>query len=126
MSMQETRPIEPLSQKNRMFFLKEEVFKKVEALAKRENEPLEIVVTKALRAYEAALEAETRVVNTGHTVSEIMAIVGKIGGAPVLFTPSFAFGGITLACREEDNVWELANEAWQISPTSEVLVEKWY
>lgn len=125
--MQETRPYESL---HRMFFLKEDVFEKLEALAKREKQSLEAVVTQALCAYEAELErqcqkiSKTEAAGTGRTVSEVMAIVEKIGGVPVRFTPSFAFGGITLTCREEADVFEYANEAWHISPTSEVLVEK--
>jgi carbamoyl-phosphate synthase large subunit len=62
--------------------------------------------------------------NIGHSVEEIMGIVERLGGVPIRFTPSFAFGGITLYCDDETSLLEYANEAWQVSPTSEVLVEK--
>lgn len=62
--------------------------------------------------------------NIGYTVEEILEIVQKIGGVPVVFAPSFICGEKRIECREESKLWECAYKAWQISPTSEVLVEK--
>lgn len=70
------------------------------------------------------MTTETQNINIGHTIEEILEIVEKIGGVPVLFTPSFAFDEKQIECRKTEDLWACADEAWQISPLSKVLVEK--
>ena len=70
------------------------------------------------------MTTETENTNIGYTVEEILKIVEKLGGVPVVFTPSFTFGGKKIECRKETILSKCADEAWQISPSSEVLVEK--
>jgi hypothetical protein len=70
------------------------------------------------------MNPETRYENTGHTVEELLEIVKKIGGVLMVFIPNFVFGGKRIECRDKTTLRERADEAWQISPTSEVICRK--
>lgn len=70
------------------------------------------------------MNTEAQHKNTGHTVEEILEIVKNLGGVPVLLKPSFVFGGKQIECRKTEDLAACIDEAWQISPTSEVWVEK--
>lgn len=70
------------------------------------------------------MNTEAQHENIGYTVEEILEIVKDLGGVPVLFKPSFVMGGKQIECRENKDLAARADEAWQISPSSEVWVEK--
>lgn len=60
-----------------------------------------------------------------HSMDEVLAGVGELGGYPVVVRPSFTMGGAGSGfAHDEDELRRIAGQGLTLSPTSEVLLEE--
>ncbi|MEU5051537.1 carbamoyl-phosphate synthase large subunit [Streptomyces sp. NPDC021096] len=95
----------------------------VEAIHKGEDRDLFKGVVEAVRAKIGHGESARSVIC--HTMDEVIAGVGTLGGYPVVVRPSFTMGGAGSGfAHDEDELRRIAGQGLTLSPTTEVLLEE--
>ncbi|MGW2601341.1 carbamoyl-phosphate synthase large subunit [Streptomyces klenkii] len=95
----------------------------VEAIHKGEDRDLFKGVVEAVRAKIGHGESARSVIC--HTMDEVLAGVGTLGGYPVVVRPSFTMGGAGSGfAHDEEELRRIAGQGLTLSPTTEVLLEE--
>ncbi|WP_329389951.1 carbamoyl-phosphate synthase large subunit [Streptomyces sp. NBC_01716] len=95
----------------------------VEAINKGEDRDLFKGVVEAVNAKIGHGESARSVIC--HTMDDILAGVGELGGYPVVVRPSFTMGGAGSGfAHDEDELRRIAGQGLMLSPTTEVLLEE--
>jgi carbamoyl-phosphate synthase large subunit len=96
---------------------------KVEAINKGEDRDQFKDVVEAVRARTGHGESARSVIC--HTMEEVLAGVGELGGYPVVVRPSFTMGGAGSGfAHDEEELRRIAGQGLTLSPTNEVLLEE--
>jgi carbamoyl-phosphate synthase large subunit len=96
---------------------------KVEAINKGEDRDQFKDVVEAVRARTGHGESARSVIC--HTMDEVLAGVGELGGYPVVVRPSFTMGGAGSGfAHDEEELRRIAGQGLTLSPTNEVLLEE--
>jgi len=95
----------------------------VEAINKGEDRQLFKGVVEAVKAKIGYGESARSVIC--HTMEEVVAGVGTLGGYPVVVRPSFTMGGAGSGfAHDEEELRRIAGQGLALSPTTEVLLEE--
>ncbi|MEV7677264.1 carbamoyl-phosphate synthase large subunit [Streptomyces sp. NPDC088341] len=95
----------------------------VEAINKGEDRDLFKEVVEAVRAKIGHGESARSVIC--HSMDEVLAGVGTLGGYPVVVRPSFTMGGAGSGfAHDEAELRRIAGQGLMLSPTTEVLLEE--
>ncbi|MGI5336814.1 carbamoyl-phosphate synthase large subunit [Streptomyces sp. CA-181903] len=95
----------------------------VEAIHKGEDREQFKAVVEAVRARIGHGESARSVIC--HTMDEVLAGVGTLGGYPVVVRPSFTMGGAGSGfAHDEEELRRIAGQGLTLSPTTEVLLEE--
>ncbi|MFH0245242.1 carbamoyl-phosphate synthase large subunit [Streptomyces sp. HK10] len=95
----------------------------VEAIRKGEDRDQFKEVVEAVRGKIGHGESARSVIC--HSMEEVLAGVGELGGYPVVVRPSFTMGGAGSGfAHDEDELRRIAGQGLALSPTTEVLLEE--
>jgi len=95
----------------------------VEAINKGEDRDLFKGVVAAVNARTGHGESARSVIC--HTMEDVLAGVGELGGYPVVVRPSFTMGGAGSGfAHDEEELRRMAGQGLALSPTTEVLLEE--
>jgi carbamoyl-phosphate synthase large subunit len=95
----------------------------VEAISKGEDRDQFKEVVNAVNARTGHGESARSVIC--HSMDEVLAGVGRLGGYPVVVRPSFTMGGAGSGfAHDEDELRRIAGQGLTLSPTTEVLLEE--